>query len=110
MFDETEPSVCLFDIFHFSIRLNPENLEGIEGLEWLDLADLVSSESPHAPEEQDEDDLNIEALAHPFLRVYLLSLLNHLLAAGALTIIWIIEFFVDFSSDDFLYDAESQRD
>jgi hypothetical protein len=87
MFDKTQPSVCLFDIFHFSIRLNPENLEGIEGLEWLDLADLVSSESPHAPEEQDEDDLDIEALAHPFLRVYLLSLLDHLLAAGALTII-----------------------
>lgn len=87
MFDKTQPSVCLFDIFHFSIRLNPENLEGIEGLEWLDLADLVSSECPYTPEEQDKDDLNIEALAHPFLRMYLLSLLDHFLAANALTII-----------------------
>lgn len=110
MFDKTQPSVCLFDIFHFSIRLNTENLEGIKGLEWLDLADLVCSESPHSPEEQDEDDLNIEALAHPFLRVFLLSLLNQLLEADALTVIWIIEFFVDFSSDDFLDDAECQGD
>lgn len=109
MLDKTQLSVCLLDIFHFSIWLDPENLEGIEGLERLDLADLISSECPDTPEKQDENNLNIEALAHPFLRVYLLSLLDDLLAADTLTIIRIIEFFVDFSRDHFLYDAECQR-
>ena len=105
MLDETQPSVSFFDIFHLSIRFHSEYLEGVKGLQWLDLADLVSSECPYEPEKHDKDNLDIEALAHPFLRVYLLSLLDHFLTTDALAIIRIIEFFVNFSSDHSLDDA-----
>ena len=58
---------------------------------WLDLADFVINEYPYEPERHDKSYLNIEALAHLFLRV---SLFDHLLALYTLAIILIIKFFV----------------
>jgi len=103
--DETKPSVSLLNIFYFSIRLNSQDLIGVEWLQRLDFADLVCSESPHDPEENDKGNFDIEAFAHPFLGEDLLFLLDDLLATSTLAIIFIIEFFIDLSSDHCLNDT-----